>query len=607
MIRPILRLMAFSAGVFAISILLFVIRVPDQRLLSVALNLFLIVVLAVAIRWGTRYAIFLSVLSAFAFSLLMPPAGHFHAWDGRVWTLLTACLVTGLVAGNLSRRARDEAQKARRSEKELRDVIETIPAIAWSAMPNGSNVFANSRWTQYTGLPVEQTTGSGWAATIHPIDLPRHLETWRSSLATGEPFEVEVRMRRADGEYRWHYVHGVPLRNEQGEILKWYGISTDIEDRKQAQDAVRRSEAYLAEAQRLTRTGSWAFNPQIDKMLYWSEETFRIFGFDPMEGPPNLETYRERIHPEDRERVHRLRAQTLPVKADYQDDYRVLLPGGTVKHVHVTGHPALDDSGELVEYVGTVVDVTDRKRAEEEHERLRQLETDLARINRVSIMGELAASLAHEIKQPIAAAVLDAGTCQEWLARDQPDLDEARQSASRIIEDVTRASDIIGRVRSLYRQGEPQRELIDVNEIIREIIGLLRGETRRHSISIHSELADALPPISADRVQLQQVLMNLMLNSIDAMKDRNGAGKLTIKSGLNANKQLLISVSDTGPGLAPGQAEKIFDAFFTTKAQGTGMGLAISRSIVESHGGRLWAAGDSGQGATFHFTLPRAA
>jgi PAS domain S-box-containing protein len=605
--KPIWRLITCSAAVFAITALRFSVNINDKRLLSVALNLFLVLVLAVSIQWGTRYGIFISFLSALAFSWSLPPVRHFHFADPRVWTLLTACLLTGIVAGQLSARARREALHARRSEKELRDVIETIPAIAWSALPDGSNSYANRRWSQYTGLPMGQTAGSGWQTTIHPDDLPLHLEKWRASLATGEPFEVEVRMRRMDGQYRWHYVHGVALRDERGDILKWYGISTDVEDRRLAQDALRRSEAYLAEAQRLSKTGSWAWDPIADKVLYWSDETFRIFGLDSTERPLTIASFRQRTHPEDRERVNRLRMQAFTDKSDYDVEYRILLPDGAVKYVHVIGHPALAPNGNVLEYVGTVVDVTERKQAEEEHERLRQLEKDLAHMNRVSMMGELAASLAHEIKQPITAAVLDADTCIEWLARDQPNLDEARQAASRIILDVTRASEIIGRVRSLYTKSEPQRELISVNEIIREMIGLLGGETRRHSISIQTHLADDLPSIHADRVQLQQVLMNLMLNAIDAMKERDDAGELTIKSQLNSDEQVVISVRDTGPGLPSGHAEKIFDAFFTTKSQGTGMGLSISRSIIESHGGRLWATGDSEQGATFQFTLPSAA
>jgi signal transduction histidine kinase len=235
---------------------------------------------------------------------------------------------------------------------------------------------------------------------------------------------------------------------------------------------------------------------------------------------------------------------------------------------------------------------------------MRQLQADLARINRVTTMGELTASLAHEIKQPISAAVVDAGTCVEWLACDRPDIEEAREAASRIAADVTRASEIINRIRLLFKKGEPQRELLDVNEVIRDMIVMLRNEASRFSVSIRTELAVDLPNISADRVQLQQVFMNLILNAIDAMKETEGAGELTIKSQHDPDDRLLISVSDTGAGLPPDQADKIFDAFFTTKAQGTGMGLSISRSIIESHGGRLWATADSGRGATFHFTLP---
>jgi signal transduction histidine kinase len=223
----------------------------------------------------------------------------------------------------------------------------------------------------------------------------------------------------------------------------------------------------------------------------------------------------------------------------------------------------------------------------------------------VTTMGELTASLAHEIKQPIAAAVTDARTCLKWLARDHPEIDEAREAVSRIIKDVTRASEIIGRIRSLFKKEEPQRELVDVNEIIREMVVLLHGEVVRYSISIRTDLATDLPKIRGDRVQLQQVFMNLMLNAIDAMNEMDDAKELTIKSQRNPDDQLLISVSDNGVGLPPRHVDKIFEAFFTTKPQGTGMGLSISRSIVESHGGRLWAAANSKRGTTFQFTLPR--
>jgi signal transduction histidine kinase len=246
----------------------------------------------------------------------------------------------------------------------------------------------------------------------------------------------------------------------------------------------------------------------------------------------------------------------------------------------------------------------ERKLAREERERLRQAQADLAHINRVTTLGELTASLAHEIKQPISAAATDAKTCIRWLHRDVPDLAEASEAASRIVNDVTRAADIISGISSLFKKGALQHELVDLNMLIREMIVLLRSEASRYSISIYGELGNDLPKIMADRVQLQQVLMNLMLNGIEAMKDIGIGGELTIKSQQDDNRQILISVGDTGVGLEPEKAKQIFNAFFSTKPQGTGMGLPISRSIIESHGGRLWATCNSGPGATFQFTLP---
>jgi PAS domain S-box-containing protein len=364
-------------------------------------------------------------------------------------------------------------QQLRRQERKLRDVIETIPTFAWTALPDGSVDFVNRHWQEYTGLSAERTVGSGWQAAVHAADLKRHAEKWRVSLATGEPFENEVRYRRAaDEQYRWFLARAVPLRDQRGKILKWYGISTDIED---------------------------------------------------------------------------------------------------------------------------------RKRAEEEREKLR---ADLAHVNRVSTLGEMAASLAHEIKQPIAAAITSANTCVEWLAQEPPNLDRARAAAAKIDKYGNRAAEIIDHIRSLYRKSPPQSELIDVNEIVHEIFTLLQGEAIRYSVAMRSELAGELPKIKADRVQLQQVFMNLILNALEAMGDEGG--ELTVKS-QRQDGQLLFLVSDTGPGLPVGNVDQIFSAFFTTKPQGSGMGLAISRSIVESHGGRLWATANNGRGATFHFTLPTAA
>jgi len=274
-----------------------------------------------------------------------------------------------------------------------------------------------------------------------------------------------------------------------------------------------------------------------------------------------------------------------------------------IKHIHDIGHCRVSESGG-VEYIRTTMDITERKRAEEERERLRQALADLAHINRVSTMGELTASLAHEIKQPISAAMTDAKTCLRWLGRDQPDMEEAREAASRLVTDVTRASGIISRISSLFKKDVPLRELVDVGELIREMIALLHSEAARYSISIRSDIAKGLPKMLVDRVGLQQVLLNLMLNGIEAMKDMAARGKLSVTARQHSIRQLVIAVTDMGVGLKPGQAEQIFNAFVTSKPQGTGMGLAISRSIIESHGGRLWATPNAGPGATFQFTLP---
>ncbi len=375
-------------------------------------------------------------------------------------------------------------------------------------------------------------------------------------------------------------------------------------ERKHAEDKLRRSETYLAEGQRLSHTGSWAWNIATRELVHWSREHYRLFGFDSEDGAQSLETIRRRIHPDDRDRVVEVWDRAIRNGSDYKLDFRVVLPDGGVKYIQAVGHPVFKASGDLVEFLGTSMDVTERKQAEEEREKLRQAQADLARVSRVTTMGELTASLAHEVNQPIAAAVTDAKTCLRWLAGDNPNLEEARETAARMVKDATRAAEIVSRIRLLFKKGTAERELIDINEVVREMIVLLRNEAMRYSVSVRTELAAELPQVMADRVQLQQVVMNLIINSLEAMKDENGTRELAITSQSLENEHIIISVRDTGVGLPQHHADQIFDAFFTTKLQGTGMGLSISRSIVESHGGRLWAAANSGPGATFHLTLP---
>jgi signal transduction histidine kinase len=371
-------------------------------------------------------------------------------------------------------------------------------------------------------------------------------------------------------------------------------------ERKKAEQALRRSEMYLAEAQRLSLTGSFGWD-SVSGKIYWSDETYRIFQCDPAI-EPTIQLALDRTHPDDRMRLRQILDRASIERSEFIAEHRLVMADGSIKHVRAVAHPSTGEDPESFVFVGALMDITERKRAEEERERLRQLEADLAYMNRVSMMGELAASLAHEIKQPIAAAAINGEVCTNWLRRDPPDVTKASEVASAMVGDVTRASGIIDRVSSLYRRGMPERQLVDLNEIVREMCVLLGDTANRNAVSIRTDLDPEPPTTTADRVQLQQVLMNLMLNGIEAMQDT--CGELSIASKRTEDGQLLISVSDTGIGLSIDEAARIFEAFFTTKPQGTGMGLSISRRIIASHGGHLWASPNTGRGATFQFTLP---
>jgi PAS domain S-box-containing protein len=474
-------------------------------------------------------------------------------------------------------------------------------SFGWS-VSSGHIVWSDETFRIFEFDPASKPTVEVILQRTHPEDRAFVQETLDQAARDRNALDFEHRLLMPDGSWKYVRVVGHPSTNDESGDFEFVGAITDVTDRKRAEKALRRSETYLEEAQRLSHTGSWAWVPANGEIRY-SAECYRIFGFDPHGGLPGFETFFKRVHPDDQPRIAERLERARREGAEFELNYRIVHPSGEIRDIHGVGRPVLRPFADLVEFVGTVMDVTERKRAEEERERLRQAQADLAHVTRVTTMGELTASLAHEIKQPISAAVTNARTCLRWLGRDEPDLTEAREAASRIIKDVTRASDIISRIGSLFKKGVSQRELLDVNEVIEEMVALLRSEAGRYSIAIHSELASALPKVMADRVQLQQVFMNLMLNGIDAMQGTTGGGELTIKSEAR-DGQLLISVSDTGVGLPPEQAEQIFKAFFTTKDKGTGMGLPISRSIIESHGGRLWATGASGRGATFQFTLP---
>jgi PAS domain S-box-containing protein len=438
-----------------------------------------------------------------------------------------------------------------------------------------------------------------YLATIHPDDRASMAETIRVMHEQRCGCDVTKRIVRPDGEVRYVRCVGVPVF-EGGVFKAFHGTAMDVTEHELLTQELRRERAYLTEAQSLTHTGSWACNLLTQEIFHSSDENARLYGFDPREGALPFDRFYNTILKEDESALRPKLENAIREGADYDVEFRIRRTDGAVRFLRGIGHH--NPSQEIGEYVGITMDITERKRAEEEREKLRQLEADLAHINRVNMMGELAAALAHEIRQPIAASITSANACLRWLARDPPDLERARAAAARIEQDGNRAADVINHLRSFYKKGTPpERGIVDLNDIIREMTALLRKEAVRHSIKIHSELHEDMPNVVADRVQLQQVFMNLMLNAIDAMKDTGG--KLTISSRLTPEGQLIVSISDTGVGLPAENTERIFDAFHTTKPQGTGMGLAITRSIVEAHGGRVWATANQEAGATFHFTL----
>lgn len=527
------------------------------------------------------------------------------AWFQTIW-FRTLCVVAffGLLWSLYWMRLRqvrhefNVSMEARVNERT--QIINTVPTLAWSARPDGAAEFFNQRWLDYTGLTLKQAEGWGWKVAIHPDDLDRMLSYWRTAIASGEPVEIEGRLRRFDGESRWFLFRANAVRDESGTIVKWYGTNTDIDDRKRAEEQVRRSEAFLVEGQRLSHTGTYSWRPDTGEIT-WSKELYRIFEVQP--GTPiTLDLTLTRIHPDDIPSVREVETRGLQSASDYEHSFRVLLPDGRIKFVHVMARATRDADGRP-EFIGAAQDITESKVAEEALNRAR---SELAHVSRVTTLNALTASITHEINQPLASLLANASSCLRRLNAEPPNVDGARETAQRTIRDANRATDVITRLRALFTKKEFRAETLDLNEVMREVIALSLNDLQRSGVILRSEFAEDLPLVIGDRIQLQQVTLNLLRNASDAMvavDDR--PRQLLIRTQREGDDRVCLNVQDSGCGVNPQDFEKLFEAFYTTKRGGMGIGLSLSRSIIERHHGRLWAEKNDGQpGTTFSFSIP---
>jgi len=613
------------------------------------------------------------------------------------------------------------------TERDLKLIVDTIPALAWSGRPDGSAEFFNQHFLDYAGLSAEQASGWGWTTAVHPEDREGLVLTWQAIMASEQLGECEARLRRHDGEYRWFLFRANPVRDESGRVVKWYGINIDITERQLAlerlqsnqdlldlaqkssgamafdwypqleinyfspeqeilyglapgtfdgrfktwkrmiyapdwptvvdairhakqrgkvtveyrvvwpdgtlhwlstngrmffddagepvrvvgftsdvtrqklvEEELRRSEAFLAQAQRLSRTGSFSWHVASDEIT-WSEQLYRIYELDP--GTTiTLDVIRTRVHPEDLTLYEKMVEQARNGSDDFEWQYRLLMPDGSIKYMHAVAHLIRDGNGEL-EYIAAVQDVTARRCSEEALDKAR---SELAHVARVMSLGALTASIAHEVNQPLSGIITNASTCLKMLDAEFPNIDGARETAKRTIRDGRRAADVITRLRALFSKKDAATELVDLNEATREVIALSRSELERNRVITRTELADELPLVTGDRVQLQQVIINLLRNGSDAMSEVDDRPReLLFKTEVDEEDCVRLSVRDAGTGFESQTLEQLFRSFYTTKADGMGIGLSVSRSIIENHGGRLWATANDGPGVTFSFSIPR--
>jgi PAS domain S-box-containing protein len=493
-------------------------------------------------------------------------------------TVLAAAIVTSI-------------EDRKRAEDRLRLVIDTLPALVWSKLPDGSADFLNQQFREYTGLSLEEGLGWGWMRNaFHPEDCAE--DEWRAAFAAGVPFEREARLRRTDGTYRWFLLRAVPLRDKQGQVVKWYGITTDIEDRKRAEDELRKQKEVFQTIVEdipvmigfVSKNGRIELvNPEWERTMGWTLAEIQ---------EPNKDVFADLFPgPEYRQWIR----NSIAASTGEWTNFKVRVRDGRLIDV-AAAFVRLSNGSSL----GIGKDITEWKQTQAA---LQESQENLTRVTRAVAMGGLAATIAHEVNQPLAAIVTNSNFCLRELSGEGKNPERLQEAIAEIVNDGVRASAIISRIRALLAKGSPDKTELDMNEMIQEVTVLLRNELTRNRVFVRTDLDRDLPRVSGDRVQLQQVLINLVMNSMEAMHSLTRRSRELLIKSRRYNTEVLIQVQDSGEGLSSQQAEHIFEPFFTTKPEGIGMGLTISRSIIESHGGRL-SAESNHNGALFQFTLP---